>query len=281
MPELPEVESVRRKLEKALKGKRIRTAEVFDDPLVLSGMAPDALRSVLEGARVEAVGRKGKYWWLELQDRPAVLGHLGMSGWIRVLNGRSGTRLVSQGAAPLDDERGAPRFAKLILTPETGRPIVLTDPRRFARLWVAADPRRDPRILALGPDAWSELPETEEFHALLTRRKAPVKGVLLDQKLFAGIGNWIADEALYQSRICPSRSAGSLSLEEAHALRRALHYIIDHAVFVNADKRRFPRSWLFHYRWARGRATPTIEGRNILRETIAGRTCAWVPDLQK
>src|SRR5688572_23929412 len=171
MPELPEVESLRRKLEKALRGRRIATAEVFEDPLVFGGIHAEVIKEAIEGAIVEDVGRKGKYWWLAFQDRPALMGHLGMSGWVRLLSGET------------------PRFAKLILHSESGKAFAFTDPRRFGRLWMADDPAHDPRILALGPDSWLELPHAEPLHEQLTRRKAPIKGVLLDQKLFAGIGN--------------------------------------------------------------------------------------------
>ncbi len=281
MPELPEVESVRRKLEKALRGRRIAAAEFFEAPLVLSGIPAGALREVVEGATVEEVGRKGKYLWLELEDRPALMGHLGMSGWIRALNARPGPRLIAHGEAPLDDADGSPRFAKLILRTDSGRRFVFTDPRRFGRLWLAGDPTQDPRILALGPDAWLDLPAPDALHELFLRRNAPIKGLLLDQKLFAGIGNWIADEALYHAGIRPSRPAASLSQTESAALRRSIQEILDTAVGVNANKRRFPKTWLFHHRWSRGKRIPAIGGKPIIRETIAGRTTAWVPELQR
>ena len=262
MPELPEVESVRRNLETALRRRRITKVEVFEDPLVFRGTRPQDIREAIEGATVEDVGRKGKYWWLTLQDRAALMGHLGMSGWMQSLSG------------------DAPRFAKLVLQSESGKSFAFTDPRRFGRFWLADDPSQDPRILALGPDAWLELPEAESLRELFLCRKAPIKGILLDQKLFAGIGNWIADEALYHAGIRPSRPASSLTPDESAALRAAIQEILDTAISVGAASRRFPKTWLFHHRWSRGKRIPTIGGNAIVRETIAGRTTAWVPDLQ-
>jgi formamidopyrimidine-DNA glycosylase len=106
-----------------------------------------------------------------------------------------------------------------------------------------------------------------------------LKAVLLDQSLFAGVGNWIADEALYQAGIAPHRPAASLSAAEVARLRARLHAVVRHAVKVGADSERFPRTWLFHRRW--DVRQPPGAPEVIRRETIAGRTAAWVPARQK
>jgi len=104
--------------------------------------------------------------------------------------------------------------------------------------------------------------------------------VLLDQSLFAGVGNWIADEVLYQARLSPRRPASSLSLAEIVRLRRRLHDVIARAVRVDAEGDRFPRSWLFHARWGRRVGAVTARDEAIVHETIGGRTTAWVPARQ-
>src|SRR4051812_36622723 len=111
MPELPEVESVCRLMREVLVGKKIAAAEVAADEIVLGGTPPAAVEKALVGHKVVDVGRKGKYWWIELDETPWVFGHLGMSGWIREL-GKDSRRLHSHGEAPLDDEEGRPRFLK-------------------------------------------------------------------------------------------------------------------------------------------------------------------------
>ena len=115
------------------------------------------------------------------------------------------------------------------------------------------DPPHEPPIALLGFDPLEGLPPARDLAAHLARRKAPLKAVLLDQSLFAGVGNWIADEVLYQARLSPRRPASSLSTAEVRRLRDRLHDIIARAVAAGADSDRFPRSWLFHVRWGRRR----------------------------
>ncbi|MDK3161134.1 DNA-formamidopyrimidine glycosylase family protein [Kamptonema cortianum] len=280
MPELPEVETVRRTIERVLKGQRIVDAEVVPDEIVLQGREPEEVRAVVQGQVVTGAGRKGKYWWIELNERPWLFGHLGMAGWLREY-GADTIRLREHGQAPLDDETGRPRFLKLRLRGEDGREIVMTDGRRLARLWLAESPEADPRVSQLGPDTWLELPDNSDLHKMLIKRKAPAKALLLDQKLFAGVGNWIADEVLYHSGIAPSRTGESLTVQEVSRLRDALKMVLDLAVEVGADASQYPKSWLFHYRWGGKGGDEEIEGHPIIRETIGSRTTAWVPSKQK
>ncbi len=280
MPELPEVETVRRLMERVLGGKVIVEVDLPDDPILLSKADAEPIRELLLGASVKKVGRKGKYWWLELDRKPWLFGHLGMTGWIREL-GAPTIRLREHGEAPLDDENGRPRFLKLMLTTDEGRRIAFTDGRRLGRLWLSDSPESDKRIQKLGFDAWLEVPEAERLFDQLKKRKAPLKAVLLDQSVFAGVGNWIADEVMLQARLAPQRLGASLSLAEVSALREALLSVMEHAVEVGADKERFPKDWIFHARWGGKRGEPTYHGHEIRRDTVGGRTTAWVPDLQK
>lgn len=280
MPELPEVETVRRIMRRVLQGKRIRSAKVMPDEIVCSGCPPESFQERLEGSIVREVGRKGKFWWLEFDDAPWLFGHLGMSGWIRELGGPS-KRLHSHGEAPLDDADGNPRFLKMLIEAEDGSRIAFTDGRRLGRLWLAEAPHLDRQIQRLGPDVFEDLPSAEELYRKLSKRKPAIKAVLLDQSLFAGVGNWIADEVLYQSRIAPQRSASSLSQEEVARLRESIVQVVGHAVEVGADHKRYPDTWMFGNRWGGKRGAEEIEGRKIARETIGGRTTAWVPEVQK
>ena len=170
---------------------------------------------------------------------------------------------------------------KLGIAARSGRGIVLTDPRRLGRVWLGPDADVDPRVKRLGPDAFDDLPKVEELAKLLGRRKVPIKAVLLDQGALSGIGNWIADEVLYQSRIAPKRAAASLTLAEVGALRRAIVSVLARAVKVGADHQKFPKSWLFEHRWGGTRGAEKIAGQRIVREEVGGRTTAWVPTRQK
>lgn len=285
MPELPEVESVRARVEKALKGKRIREVYAEEGDRFLFAETPLAdFRKALIGAKVRGSGRKGKYFWLELDRKPWPIFHLGMTGNVEIkprkkskTHGWGGVKLWSSG----EGEEGRSWFCRLLLAAENGTEVALTDPRRFGRVWLANAPLLHPRIKKLGYDPLLDPLPAKDLHAILGKRKAPIKAVLLDQKLFAGVGNWIADEILYQSGISPHRQAASLSLKEVTKLRVKTHSIIRKAVAVEADYEKFPKGWLFHHRWGKDSEAQTHGRQKIIHEEIGGRTSAWVPSLQK
>ncbi|MBS1715475.1 MAG: hypothetical protein JST30_14185 [Armatimonadetes bacterium] len=285
MPELPEVETVRRVIERALLGKRIAVADVVPDEIVLEGVPAEVVQAAVVGSTVKRVGRRGKYWWLEFDRTPWLFGHLGMAGWVRDVTPaghdrhRVETRLREHGAAPLDDESGRPRFLKILLESESGDRIAMTDGRRLSRLWLADS--ADEGVKGLGPDMldqpWSAGPLADRLRG----RSAPIKALLLDQRLFAGVGNWIADEVLYQAKIAPQRPAGSLSPKELKTLIGKLAGILETSVNVDADASKYPSDWLFNHRWGGAKGVEHIHGRPIVREQVGGRTTAWVPSVQK
>lgn len=287
MPELPEVETVCRKIDEAFRGQRIREVHAETGDRFLFAFEPLArVKAALTGARIRGTGRRGKYFWLELDRRPWLLLHLGMTGnvEIRAPKGKGhvkswgGVRLWSEGEGK---EPGRLFFCRLLLVTENGAELALTDPRRFGRLWLADEPLLHPRVRKLGFDPLVNFPKSAELLAILKKRKAPIKAVLLDQKLFAGVGNWIADEILYHAGIAPRRAAASLTPAEVKRLHAKTLFVIRKAVAVESDYERFPRSWLFHHRWGKDEAARTSHLRKIVHEEIGGRTTAWVPGLQK
>ncbi|HUP38467.1 MAG TPA: DNA-formamidopyrimidine glycosylase family protein [Candidatus Limnocylindria bacterium] len=288
MPELPEVEAARRAAHRVAAGRRIVEAHVADDPIVFEGVAPARFRRALVGRRVKAVQRRGKHLWLELDRRPWPCLHFGMTGGIHVTRANPGgaagraVRLVSDGRVNRPD--WPPRFTKLHLRFAGGGELALADGRRLGRIRLRRDPPSEPPISALGFDAWRALPTPARFHAMLRDRSAPIKAVLLDQSFAAGIGNWIADEVLYQAGVAPKRRASSLSVAEARRLRAKIRSVIGGAVRAGSDGDRFPRWWLFHRRWGHRRGGPsatTVRGEHIRHETVGGRTTAWVPSAQR
>jgi formamidopyrimidine-DNA glycosylase len=138
--------------------------------------------------RVRAVHRRGKHLWLELDRRPWLAFHFGMTGWFSFYRRA--------------EER--PRYWKIELVADDGRRLAYTDPRRFGRIRVQDDPAHEPPIALLGFDPLEGLPPSRPRGP-----PGPAQGaaetVLLDQSLFAGVGNWIADEVLYQARLSPRR----------------------------------------------------------------------------
>lgn len=287
MPELPEVETSRRALDKAFRGQRL--AQVLpdeDDRIVFDQASPAEFREALEGARVTGSGRKGKYFWLELNRRPWPVFHLGMTGNVELRRGEAkfkkawgGKQLWSETKRE-DGERFLP-FCRLRMITESGMEMAITDPRRFGRIRLAHDPLKEPPISKLGYDPLLSFPAAVALGKLLVRRKTPVKALLLDQAVFAGVGNWIADEVLFQSKISPHRKASQLSAEEVARLRRVLLSVIRRSVSVRADYDRYPRTWLFHHRWGKEEGAQTSAKHPIRHDTIGGRTTAWVPKVQK
>jgi formamidopyrimidine-DNA glycosylase len=286
MPELPEVEAARRAAHRVATGRRIVEAHVAEDAIVYEGVAPARVRQALVGRRVRAVRRHGKHLWLELDRRPWPCLHFGMTGGIHVPAGRA-VRLVSDGGRrPPETIRPdwPPRFTKLHLRFADGGELALADGRRLGRIRLRRDPTAEPPISALGFDAWRALPTPARFHAMLRERNGPIKAVLLDQTFAAGIGNWIADEVLYQAGIAPRRRASTLSAAESRRLRARIRSVIGVALRAGSDGDRFPRWWLFHRRWGHRRGGPpatTVRGEAIRHETVGGRTTAWVPTAQR
>lgn len=264
MPELPEVETVRRRLHHVLVGERLARVEVAEDPIVLDGVPRARVARALRGRTVTGTGRWGKYFWIELDRRPWPVFHLGMSGWIH--------------EDTVDDE--PPRYWKLLLATGDGRRVAVTSKRRLGRIRLANDPRGEPPLARLGADPLNAPMSVSELLTALGRRPGPIKAVLLDQSLFAGVGNWIADEVLYQSGIAPHRPARELTGAEVRTLRRVLGRVIRRAVDDGADDARFPRTWLFHVRWGK-RTHRTRRGERIRFDTVGGRTTAWVPERQR
>jgi len=273
MPELPEVEAARRLLARAAVGRRIVAVRCVHDPIVFQGVSPARVRRALLGRRVIAARRHGKHLWLELDRRPWPCFHFGMAGGIEVRGRRRG-RLVMDGRRAHEGQ-WPPRFLKLLLVLGDGGEVAFRDARRLGRMRLRHDPPAEPPISLLGFDALRDL------GALLGERAAPVKAVLLDQSFSAGVGNWIADEVLYQARIDPRRRAHTLTAAEIGRLRGRLRAVVATAVRVGADSDRFPAKWLFHTRWSKRLRSPmTVRGERIRYLTVGGRTTAWVAEVQ-
>jgi formamidopyrimidine-DNA glycosylase len=278
VPELPEVEEARRLAERVARGRRIVEVRCADDPIVFAGVSSARMTRALRGRRVRAVRRHGKHLWFELDRRPWPIMHFGMTGGLHTVRGRA-VRLVSDGrAAPVT---WPPRFTKLHLTFDDGGELVMADARRLGRIRLRWDPAKEPPVSLLGYDALRDLPTPRRFLEMVAGRGAPVKALLLDQSFAAGVGNWIADEVLYQARIDPRRRANTLRPPEALRLRARIRSVVTRAVMARSDSDRFPATWLFHRRWGRDAAARSARGDRIRHDTIGGRTTAWVPAVQR
>ena len=277
MPELPEVERGRRLAESVAEGRRIDAVECAVDAIVYAGV-PATAWAALQGRRVRAACRWGKQLWFDLDSPPHPLFHFGMTGGFRV-PGDTPLKLAT-GPAHRPDE-WPPRYWKILLRFDDGGELVMTDARRLGRLLLRDVPRDEPPLSRLGFDPLLALPPPGRFAALLAARNVVIKSLLLDQGFAAGVGNWIADEVLFQARIDPRRRARDLDEREAKRLRSVLRRIVEKAVSVDAESRRYPKGWLFHRRWGRRAEAKTARGEAIEHIDIGGRTTAWVPAVQR
>ena len=277
MPELPEVERGRRLAEAVAAGRRIERVWRADDPLVFDGVAPNEWRDALEGRRVETVRRWGKQLWFVLDRAPHPLFHFGMAGGFKT---PASTPLQLKSGPREDAALWPPRFLKIRMRFDGGGELAMTDGRRLGRILLRDDPQGEPPVAKLGFDPLLAMPPPKRFSELIRARGANVKSLLLDQSFSAGVGNWIADEVLYQAGIDPRRHATSLTDDEARRVRAKLAAIVKRAVAANADDARYPRTWLFHRRWGKRADARTTRGERIEHVTIGGRTTAWVPAAQ-
>jgi formamidopyrimidine-DNA glycosylase len=303
MPELPEVEATRRLLIRHARGHRVVSITGGDDDKIFEGAGADAVRGAFVGRSIADGHRLGKQFWLTFDDGskgPTSVMHLGMTGqvWVRTpeggLDAVSYVRDVGNGNTATNDDQQQqwpPRFCKLELELSSGARIALCDARRFGRVRLipaGVDPLTRPPLSALGFDPLLSMPPLDAFATLLARRRsAKLKALLLDQSFSAGVGNWVADDVLWQARLHPEQKAGDLLDDEEDGgggvarLHAAIRGVCERACSVDADSSRFPETWLFHHRWTGGKATRLPTGERVEFITAGGRTTAYVPAVQR
>ena len=205
MPELPEVETVRRRLLSHLSGRTLAEVEILDHRLT-DPEPPEAVAARLQGIRVETLERRGKYLIAVLEDGAALLVHLRMTGNLLWLEG-----------PPETD----PRFLRARALLDDGSYLAYTDARRFGT-WRVAEDGADAWLAGkLGPEPLGEWAPADLARSLAGRR-APVKAAILDQRVVAGVGNIYADEALFAAKIHPAAPAGRLSRSRISRLHAAV-----------------------------------------------------------
>jgi formamidopyrimidine-DNA glycosylase len=221
MPELPEVESARAVIARGALDRRI--VDVDDsDTFVCRPHPPGEIRAALLGRTLTVVHRRGKSMWCETSDDGPLLGiHLGMSGKI-VIAGADGTEVDGgdyweRGRAP-----GDYRYTRFAIRFADGGALLLVDPRRLGRV------RLDPPVETLGPDA-ADITRAQ-FRAAFASGTAPVKARLLDQNAIAGVGNLLADQALWLAKIDPRRPVRDLTRNDINRLYRAVLASVSSAI---------------------------------------------------
>ena len=239
MPELPEVETVRRGLALKMNGRRIVLAELRRPDL--RRPFPAALATRLEGARIGALGRRGKYILIEIDTDGLLLLHLGMSGRVTASNG---------------DLPDAPHD-HVVLTLDDGTVIRFNDARRFGLLDYVerSDAAQHPLLSGLGPEPLEPEFDGDYLAGAFAGKMTPIKSALLDQRIVAGLGNIYVCEALFRAGISPRRGAASISRARVERLVAGIKSVLSEAIeaggsslrnYVQADG----ELGYFQHRWA-------------------------------
>ena len=205
MPELPEVETIRRRLAPLVEGRTLRSLDVLDAKWC-QPLHPTELRDALEGRAIERLSRRGKYLIWEAEDEVYLLMHLRMTGTV------------------LYDPPPQTPYTRVRLELSDGHGLSFCDPRRFGtgELALGYDSLEEFIDTRLGVEPLSPDFTTEHLYLQTRQRRTPIKALLLDQRRVAGVGNIYANEALFRARIHPLRSAGLLKRRQIAALRDAL-----------------------------------------------------------
>ncbi|WP_026463538.1 Fpg/Nei family DNA glycosylase [Adhaeribacter aquaticus] len=239
MPELPEVETYRRYFDLTALGKTIIHLEVEDHRQLTTDY--DLLQQSLKGATLTDTSRIGKHFLITLSSGKILVLHFGMTGNLMYYR----------------DAEDTPRFARVIFYFSNGYKLAFIDSRKFGRVGLADSIETYKKQKNLGPDALDvTLPQLK---ASLEKRKAPIKALLLDQSILAGVGNWIADEVLFQARIFPAKPANTLTNLELEHLHRAIQVVLQTAIDEEAIYHNFPKDFLIHSRGWEDSPKPVLE----------------------
>ncbi|KAI1100599.1 Formamidopyrimidine-DNA glycosylase N-terminal domain-containing protein [Jackrogersella minutella] len=292
MPEIAEVARCVHFLRQHLKGKTIRKVLAPKDSNVFGkvGTSGPAFEKALLGKRVLEVGSQGKYFWMVLSSPPHPVMHLGMTGWVHIRGIQTGyTRLIKRTKG---EQKWPPRYWKFKLETDSDPrvEVAYTDARRLGRIRLVDCPGEDIRknspLVENGPDPVIDKDVfTEEFLKQKMRsRHVSIKALLLNQATVSGIGNWVADEVLYQAKLHPEQYCDDFDDADVRTLYETIMYVCNTAVEKLGDSDQFPDDWLFKHRWGKGKKDSPItlpNGDETTHITVAGRTSCLVPAVQK
>ena len=270
MPELPEVETTVRGLAPVLAGERLVAVEPRRADL-RKAIPPD-LRQRLTGATVTALHRRAKYGLIDTDRGDTLVFHLGMSGRWRI-------------------DPGEPQaHDHLLIETGAGRWLALNDPRRFGFLDLLATAALDayPPFAAMGPEPLGPDFTGAYLHARLAGRTAPIKAMLLDQRIVAGLGNIYVCEALHLARVAPARAAGQIGLPRLERLAAAVREVLSRAIEAGGSTLRdyarpdgelgyFSKQFLVYGR----EGEPCACGGVVKRRVESGRSTFWCPRCQR
>jgi len=231
MPELPEVETVRRGLAPVLDGARLVRVEARRPDLRFA--LPDGFVQRLTGARIGVISRRAKYLLAPLDRGDVLVMHLGMSGRFEIASAKARQRPGEFEYATSVDEK----HAHVLFHTEHGETVTYFDPRRFGYMDLIAEDAlaEHPWFKGLGPEPLGEDFTAAHLKAEFARRKQSVKATLLDQRVVAGLGNIYVCEALHRAGITPERAAGSLKPKDLTTLIEVIRLVLAEAIEVGGS----------------------------------------------
>lgn len=270
MPELPEVETVRRGLAESVTGRRI-TAVTVHERRLRKPLAADFVRR-LSGRRIEQVRRRAKYLLLDLDDGAVWLVHLGMTGTMVVLPEDEPRRTHTHVVATLDD----------------GRTVRFHDPRRFGLMRVGP-PDALAELAALGPEPLDADFSADALHAIARRQRRAVKSLLMDQQVVAGLGNIYVNEILFGAGVRPMRRTSRLTRADAERIVAETGRVITEAIKLRGssisdyrDERGEPGAFQNTFRVYERDGEPCRRCDGVIRRrVIIGRSSFYCPQCQR
>lgn len=283
MPELPEVETVRRGLAPAMEGKRILGADIRRPDL--RWPFPHDMSARLTGARVDRLRRRSKYILADLDSAETLLIHLGMSGRMTVSGNAPGVFVHAHSMPQKHDH--------VVFDMEGGARVIFNDPRRFGAMDLIATSRIEthPLLASLGPEPLGNGFSGAYMASTFRGRKMPVKSALLDQKSVAGLGNIYVCEALNRAGINPGRAAGKISEERLERLAAVIRVVLREAIEAGGSSLRdhrqatgelgyFQHSFRAYGRQGEPCRNPGCSGQ-VRRIVQSGRSTFYCPSCQR
>ncbi|TLD29341.1 hypothetical protein PspLS_03211 [Pyricularia sp. CBS 133598] len=228
-----------------------------------------------------------------MDKAPHLVMHLGMTGWFHIRGARTAYTNYYKKQNAAEADQWPPKYWRFHLEAQDGTEAAFTDPRRFGRVRLVHCPgatiRKHTPLVENGPDPVvdADVFTTTYLLTKMRSRRVPVKALLLDQAVISGVGNWVADEVLFQARLHPEQLSHEFSDEQVARLHGAIRDVCGLACDKLADSDLFPDDWLFNHRWGKGAASRTGEqarlpgGERLAFLTVGGRTSCYAPELQK
>jgi formamidopyrimidine-DNA glycosylase len=260
MPELPDVEIIKRALETQVLGKQIREI-VIKDVRTINGTNEKALNKASKGKKLSEFRRHGKYLFISLNQ----------TDWLTIFFAMTGNLLL------VKDVYQTIRFERVSFLLSESERLAFTDQRVFGRIGLTTSPEDFIRTKKIGPD--SLLVSWEEFYSIFSKQKTEIKKALMDQSKISGIGNVYADEILFQSQISPFSITSKISETALHLLYEKASSVLRTAIQFNADRNSFPDEYIVKQR-GKSSKCPRC-GYEISTEKITGRTTYFCSHCQK